>query len=86
MTDINKLSIEELEAELKKRKEKSDLDSIPKPLENIDIDAIKKIAQDELEHITKSGQNSKDIEHWMYEAVMESVYGKDIFNYINSRK
>lgn len=85
MTDINKLSIEELEAEIKKRKEKSDLDSTPKPLENINVDAIKKIAQEELEYVTENGENSKDIEQWMYEAVMKSVYGDNIFKYINSK-
>ena len=41
MTDISKLSTEELEAELEKRKQEEALNSIPKPLEDINIDAIK---------------------------------------------
>ena len=85
MTDISKLSTEELEAELERRKQEAELNSMPKPLEDINIDAIKKIAQEELEYITKNGVNSKDIEHWMYETVMISVYGDDIFDYLNSK-
>lgn len=85
MIDINKLSTEDLEAELKKRKEKDILDSIPKPLNDINIDAIKNIAKEELEYLTKNGKNSKDIDHFMYETVMKTVYGNDIFNYINSK-
>lgn len=85
MTDISKLSTEELEAELEKRKQEEALNSIPKPLKDINIDAIKNIAREELEYVTKYGESSKDIEHWMYETVMTSVYGDNIFNYINSK-
>lgn len=85
MIDINKLSTEDLEAELKKRKEKDILDSIPKPLNDINIDAIKNIAKEELEYLTKNGENSKDIDNFMYETVMKTVYGNDVFNYINSK-
>jgi hypothetical protein len=78
--NINDHTEEELKAELAKReKEKSK----PKPIENIDFSNIKNMAIEEIDHIIKHGENSKDIQQYMYEAVMNTVYGQDIFKFIN---
>lgn len=43
------------------------------------------MAINEIDHITEHSCGSKDIENYMYEAVLTTVYGQNIFDYINSK-
>lgn len=60
----------------------------PKPLENIDFKHIIRDAKSYIEELAKEdGCNHEDCdcEHYMFENVMKTVYGKDIFKWINKQ-
>lgn len=80
---LNELSTEELEKELERRKEEKRLKQKPIPKENIDFSEVIKLAQEDIDEIFEEHSSPEDIEEYIYEAVMECIYGKDIFNWIN---
>ena len=82
MTTLKNATIEELQAEIKRRE---DEEKKPKPLKNPNFQTIIKMAVEETDYITEHGCSSKDFEQYIYEEAMFCVYGKDIFQYINSK-
>lgn len=88
-TDIRDLSDEELEQELERRKEKSEKTSalpVPKPLANIDWARVISIAQEGVQNLARDRPYlDDDFDTWVFEAVMEAVYGKNIWKWWNSR-
>jgi len=78
---IEELSTAALEQELERRKKVV----APKPLKNPDYSPIYDLA---VEYITNLSTAKFDdgFEHWCYEIVMQTVYGPDIWKYINSVK
>lgn len=86
MKDISQMSIQDIEAELKKRKdvqeqkEKEDaLKTMPFDSERHQkfLDDIKNIIEEEIDG------RGKDTEHWIYEATLEYVFGKQIWKALN---
>ena len=75
----DKFTDEELEEELQRRK------SPPWPLasEDVNISNIRNHAKNYLESIYKNGCPPKDAEHFMFESVMTTFYGNDVWNWIN---
>ena len=60
----------------------------PKPLESIDFKRITDDAKDYIDNLAKKDgchHEDCDCEHYMFENVMKTVYGKDIFKWINKR-
>jgi hypothetical protein len=57
---------------------------MPKVLDNINTDNIVSLAKDIMSRICKCGRDEDD-DQWCYEVVMETVYGKDVWKFINSR-
>jgi hypothetical protein len=76
---LNELSTEELEKELERRKEEKRLQK-PAQKENIDFSKVIELAQEDIDEIFEEHSSPEDIEEYIYEAVMECIYGKDIFN------
>jgi hypothetical protein len=56
----------------------------PKVLDNINTDNIVSLAKEIMSRICEGGKDEDDVQ-WCYEAVMETVYGKNIWKFINSR-
>jgi len=56
----------------------------PKKKTKIDFNPVIDICEENINKLHKDGYMIKDIEHWIYEAVLESVYGKDIWKWIDS--
>jgi len=64
------------------------MDDTPQPLENIDFKNVIRDAKNYIEELAKEdGYNheSCDCEHFMYETVMKTVYGNNIFKWINKK-
>lgn len=58
---------------------------VPKPLENPDFTSLIEIAKNHIEAISNNGFSDEDSDHWFYEAVMECVYGKSVWKWINNK-
>ena len=76
MSNIDNYSVEELRDALK-RKEK--MNSI-KPLENPDFSKLKESVINAVEAHIKTGEEEKNIEHYIYEESLKAIYGSDIFD------
>jgi hypothetical protein len=83
--DISKFTKEDLEKELKRREEQKNK---PFPLTDLetcwelDFSQVKKACEVHIQEIA-DGKVDTDAEHWIYEAAMEAVYGKDVWDWVN---
>jgi len=78
--DLNDISTEELEEEVEKRKR----DAIPKPLSVIGLTALTRICNEYINGLA-GGYQIKDGEHYIFETAIEAVYGKDVWDWVNSQ-
>lgn len=81
MKSIEDMSPQELR-ELADKKEKAAL-KIKPIIKDVDIGSIVGITEEYLQSL-QDGTTVDDIEHYIYETVMEAVYGKEVWIYINS--
>ena len=85
MTTLKQASKEQLEAELESRNHpplvalKAGGNILPE-----DLDKIRELAVSNIQSLEENGREVKDIKQWFYEAVMQAIYGPDIWDYINS--
>jgi hypothetical protein len=79
MTELEKYSDEQLEEELNRR------NAPPKQLEDEDVDLTKlrSITEEFLGYLHVNNREIKDGTHYIYEEVMKTLYGPDIFYWIN---
>lgn len=68
--------------ELREYADELDKKNRPRPLSNIDTEAIIKFAESLINDYVEFGY-SKDDEHYAYETLLMAVYGPDIFNWVN---
>lgn len=78
---LKNYSDKELMEELERRKKLKA--NLPKPLMKMGWYEVQKLAENYIAHITEYGYEPKDAEHYIFEGVMETVYGKNIWDYIN---
>ena len=78
---LTRLSTEELEAELARRKELEE--GVPSPLKLADFSKLQQQVIAAVQGLVKNGRPPKDFEHYIYEAAMEAVYGKDFWAWWN---
>lgn len=71
---------EELEAEVNRRK------NMPKMIVDPNWDGLMDYVEESLDQVSRGDGFPKDFEHWIYENVMETLYGTDIWAWLNSRK
>ena len=83
MADIKLFTDFQLERELLRRKEEAKKKSLPQPLDNINIAEIKNTAIMIRDAVANNGHVGNNDEHWCFEAVMQSVFGKDYWNWHN---
>ena len=79
--DLAAMTDEELEAELQRRK----LAQItpPTPLTNPDFTGLVKMVTTEVKELAKPDGYSKDFKHYVFESVLEAIYGKNIWDWWN---
>ncbi len=77
---LDQFSDDELRGEVGRREKIRN--APPPPLEEIDWSIVKNLALDYIsiiERNTKAG----DIKHYVFEAVIQAVYGKDVWEWVN---
>ena len=82
MKNAADMSIEELEQLLDKKKK--DKNKAPAPLDTPNFNGISDLVTGYIKDIGNDLE-PKDIEHWCYEACVEAIYGRNIWNWINNR-
>jgi hypothetical protein len=81
--NLDKATVQELKEELAKREAPSP--KAPMPLEKPNWDALRlMIIEGVAETVENGGHEDDDFAHYVYEAAMEAVYGKDFFIWFNA--
>ena len=80
---LKTIPTEDLLKEIEKRKQEKKEQERPKILTDISLYNLKKLAESYLNSV-EAGQTREDDEHWFYEEVLETLYGKNIWKWINS--
>jgi hypothetical protein len=80
LRDLRNVSAEDLQAELDRRKSPEKL--VPEPVKDPDYSELKRTVVDYVGRIS-TGENRDDDDHYICEAAMKAVYGKDIFTWVN---
>lgn len=81
---LEKLSTAELEAELARRKQSEEAKaSVPSPLKLADFSKLQAQVIEAVQNVARDRYPSKNYEHYIYEAAMEAVYGKAIWDWWN---
>ena len=83
MSDIKKFTIEELEAEIERKKR--DPAEALKPLKAPDFTPLRNMIIDGIEDAIKRQREPKDFSHYVYEMAMEAVYGKGFWEWWNKQ-
>lgn len=84
---LDNLSIEELEKELKRRKEEERKNKIPKLLETLDPNhEFIKLCVKYINDIAKNGnKEDDDTDHYIYEEALKYLFGDNVFDWINKQ-
>ena len=87
MTDLSKISKEELKEEIEKREKEEEEREKPLPLPMIDQDftQVIKLCESYINDLDKDGWVDEDMDHYIFEAAMEAVYGKSVWEWINKK-
>ena len=77
--------IAELKAELKHLEEKKREEEKPIAIETPDFSSVIVMCQGYVDRLHIDGYVSEDLESYIFEAVMDAMFGKNIFEWINRR-
>ena len=80
---VSELTDEQLAAELARRKKLKA--ETPTPLATPNFDAVIATVKEYIDSLAKRGEEPKDCKQWMFEAAVEAVYGREIWQWISSR-
>ena len=83
MTTIADATIEQLEAEIRKR---TSVSSVPEPLRSPDFSELHKMVVEGVNESHAEQYEDEDFKHYVYEAAMIAVYGKNFFTWRNSQR
>lgn len=78
------LSDEDLKNELKRREEERKLQEIPKRFMNPNFAVLHKLLDDYMETLVENDEMRDGI-NYIYECVMTTFYGRDVFDWINDQ-
>ena len=81
MNDLEKYSIKELEAEIRRRYEPPQMLAS----EDINISAIRDCVADYINFVKENRRESKDYRQYLFETALITFYGNDIFNWLNEQ-
>lgn len=77
---------EQLQQELAERKRQKDEAEKPRQLETVDLMHLRKSCQAQIDCIAVHGDyDDNDADHYIYEAAMTAIFGKDVFKWINQK-
>lgn len=79
---LKNFSSEELEAELAKRKKDKQR---PKPLESPNFKNLIELVEKSIPEYLENGHVDDDFDHYVFEAAMEAIYGKNIWKWWNKQ-
>lgn len=85
MNELEVFDTEQLEAELKRRKEEEEKRNIPQPVTTPDWTHVRAMVIDHIFSVFDRGYGDSDTKHYIYEAAIEAVYGKNVWPWINAR-
>lgn len=80
--DLIKRKKEEEELKIKKQEA---LDNLPKIISNPNLEDLIELTRSVVEEVVENGRYPKDIDQYVFESVMTTFYGKDIFRYLNDK-
>lgn len=83
MKDIEQFSNAELLAELKRREYQAIDQAKPKAVADPDLSDLRQTCQAYIDAVAMRDYVDEDLPHWIFEAAMKAIYGKDVFNWIN---
>lgn len=80
--NISDFTITELEEEIKRKQKK---EAMPSPLHTINWTRILNVTEDRMTTIAEGfgSRNEEDVKQFLYEEVMKTIYGADVFEWIN---
>lgn len=82
--DLKEASIQELEEELKQRREEERLATKPQAKDQIDWTRVLDEAQSQIDYVSEWQElPSKDYRNSIWHAVLTAVYGPDVFKWWN---
>ena len=60
----------------------------PKQLETIDLEMLRNICQEYIDFVDNDDvyYNDNDYDHYIFETALTTIFGNDIFEYINKRQ
>lgn len=85
MSDLSKFTAEELKAELKNREKKAKF-ARPVMLDNPDYTSLRTCIAAGIEKMIEDEFEDEDFSHFVYEAAIEAVYGKEYWTWRASCK
>lgn len=86
MNNLQNLSDDVLKAELERRVKIAKENNKPKPLTVIDLKPLSEVCRQYIDDLDHNGWADEDYTHFIYETAVETIYGKDIWDWINSVK
>ena len=81
---LENISTEELKAVLYRRQKAEQELLKPKQLKSPNIEPLQKICQEYIDELVKDGYVDDNFDHDIYECAMETIFGKDVWKFINS--
>ena len=85
MDELKCFDTEQLEAELKRHKEEEKGRNKPQPVANPDWSTVQRYCQEQVDTIFQGKYVDSDSDHYIYEAAMEAVFGRNVWSWINAR-
>ena len=82
MKNLEQFSTDELEEELRRREEEEK----PKQIAAPDLTKLRKICQEYIDSLARDKYVDGDLDHYIFEAAMETVFGKNVWDWINDQE
>ncbi len=81
---LDNISTEVLQKVLDQRRETEQELLKPKQLKSPNIEPLQEICQEYIDELEKDGYINEDYDHYIFESAMETIFGKDVWKFINS--
>ena len=82
---IKDLSTEELKAELLRRENEEKASAKPKAISDPPFTNLRKMCQDYIDGLANDGYVDDDLDHYIFETAMTTLYGDDVWKWINGK-
>lgn len=79
---ITELSDDELEAEMKRRREAMEAAKRPKPMPSPDFSNVVSQCAEYIKQLSTLGYSDEDLKDYVFEAAVEAIYGQNIWDWV----